>query len=143
MEIEHVNLRKACEMQKHQMQEQEAQLVSVEGQFADFKAEADERLRSVREEAAEEAASAQKAMASAQDEFDKERIKLKEKLHDVTSNEINLINKIKSLEADAAYNRAEVEKSISREREGAEISAKLKYRIDVLETELAKALKVL
>ena len=52
-----------------------------------------------------ERAGMEKRFQEQQEEFEREKTGLKDRLHEVTSNEINLINKIKSLEADEAYNR--------------------------------------
>merc|ERR1719361_1881674 len=82
-------------------------------------------------------------MIRIEEEFNDERTNLREKLHEVTSNEINLLNRIKSLEANDGYSRAEVDKCLSREKEAMEIQQRLQYRIECLETELDNANRVI
>ena len=60
----------------------------------------------------------------------------------VTSNEINLLNRIKSLEANDGYSRAEVDRCLTKEKESQEIQQRLQYRIECLETELDNANRV-
>ena len=44
-------------------------------------------------------------MKKLEDSFNEERSKMKEQLHEVVTNEINLLNRIKSLEAEEGYSR--------------------------------------
>ena len=60
----------------------------------------------------------------------------------VTSNEINLLNRIKSLEANDTYSRAEVDRCLAKERGAAEMQQQLQYRVECLETELDNANRV-
>ena len=60
----------------------------------------------------------------------------------VTSNEINLLNRIKSLEANDGYSRAEVDRCLTKEKESQEIQQRLQYRIECLQTELDNANRV-
>merc|ERR1719483_2055236 len=65
---------------------------------------------------------------------------MKERLHDVLSNEENLLNRIKSMESEEAYGRTEVDKVLAKERDLAEMNQRLQYRVECLEDELSAAL---
>jgi hypothetical protein len=71
--------------------------------------------------------------------FMEERIKIRAELHEVTSNEVNLLNRIKCLEAEEGYSHAEVERILRRERDMEETQQQLQYRVESLEVELSKA----
>ena len=57
----------------------------------------------------------------------------------VTSNEVNLLNRIKCLEADEGYSRTELDRFLSQERAMEETQRELKVRIEGLEAELLRA----
>ena len=57
----------------------------------------------------------------------------------VTSNEVNLLNRIKCLEADEGYSRTELDRFLSQERVMEETQRELKVRIEGLEAELLRA----
>ena len=61
---------------------------------------------------------------------------MKERLHDVMSNEQNLLNRIKSLESEEAYGRTEVDRVLARERDLTETNQRLQYRVECLEGKL-------
>ena len=61
---------------------------------------------------------------------------IKERLHDVLSNEENLLNRIKSMEAEEAYGRTEVDKVLAKERDLTEMNQRLQYRVECLEGKL-------
>jgi hypothetical protein len=42
-----------------------------------------------------------------EDSFTEEKSRMKEQLHEVVTNEVNLLNRIKSLEAEEGYSRCE------------------------------------
>jgi len=160
-EVEQSTLRKVCEMQREEVSELESRLSQVGSQVSELKAEVEIQTRELEEEheraLAEladrhgrdviekqgeferERGGQERRMQDQQEEFERERTGLKERLHEVTSNEINLINKIKSLEAEEAYNRAEVERALSKERDHIEKQTELKYKVDLLESELGQA----
>ena len=57
----------------------------------------------------------------------------------VTSNEVNLLNRIKCLEADEGYSRTELDRFLSQERAMEETQGELKVRVEALEAELQRA----
>ena len=61
---------------------------------------------------------------------------IKERLHDVLSNEENLLNRIKSMESEEAYGRTEVDKVLAKERDLTEMNQRLQYRVECLEGKL-------
>ena len=71
------------------------------------------------------------------------KLYFQEQLQNVTSNEVNLLNRIKCLEAEEGYSHAEVEKILTKEKEMNEAHQELLYRIECLETELDNANKVI
>ena len=46
-------------------------------------------------------------MKRQEDAFTEEKTRMKEQLHEVVTNEVNLLNRIKSLEAEEGYSRCE------------------------------------
>ena len=84
----------------------------------------------------------EKVLADQKEEFEKECTRLHSKIEEAVANESALADKIKTLETDEAYNRAEVEKVLAKEREGAEIKARLQFRIESLEADLEDAQRV-
>ena len=84
----------------------------------------------------------EKVLADQKEEFEKECTRLHGKIEEAVANECALADKIKTLETDESYNRAEVEKVLAKEREGAEIKARLQFRIESLEADLEDAQRV-
>jgi len=68
--------------------------------------------------------------------FNEERLALKKQFQEVTSNEISLLNRIKSLEAEKGYAMAEVEKVTVKEADQFEYKQELEYSLECLTTEL-------
>jgi len=68
--------------------------------------------------------------------FDEERTKIRQQLHDVSANEINLLNRIKSLESEQEYAQAEVDKIVVKESDQFEHHQELEYKVECLTTEL-------
>merc|ERR1712061_195778 len=78
-----------------------------------------------------------------ENEMEKEKQIMKDRLHEVLSNEANLLNRIKSLESDEGYGRAEVDKALAKEREISELNQHLQYNVECLDRELQNALQVI
>jgi len=71
-----------------------------------------------------------------EESFCEERNKMRQQVQEVTSNEIGLLEKIKSLESDQDYSRAEVDRIISKDAENFQYKQRLEYRIECLTVEL-------
>ena len=56
----------------------------------------------------------QEKITERENEMEKEKQIMKDRLHEVLSNEANLLNRIKSLESDEGYGRAEVDKALAK-----------------------------
>ena len=56
----------------------------------------------------------QEKITERENEMEKEKQIMKDRLHEVLSNEANLLNRIKSLESDEGYDRAEVDKALAK-----------------------------
>jgi len=76
-------------------------------------------------------------LRSLESSFEEERSQIRQQLHDVSANEIVLLNKIKSLESEQEYAQAEVDKVVVKETGNFEHQQGLEYRIQCLNTELA------
>jgi len=74
-----------------------------------------------------------------EDGFSEERSRIRNQLQEVTSNEINLLERIKSLESEKGYARAEVEKIVVKEADSFEHKQELEYKVECLSVELADA----
>lgn len=61
---------------------------------------------------------------------------MRQQLHDVSANEINLLNRIKSLESEKGYARAEVDKVVVKQADNFEYKQELEYKVECLSTEL-------
>eukprot|EP00092_Neocalanus_flemingeri_P014649 GFUD01015811.1.p1 GENE.GFUD01015811.1~~GFUD01015811.1.p1 ORF type:complete len:777 (-),score=220.64 GFUD01015811.1:932-3262(-) len=71
-----------------------------------------------------------------EDSFSADQAKMKQQLHDVTTNEINLLNRIKSLESESGYAQAEVDKIVVKDADQFEYKQELEYKVQCLSTEL-------
>ena len=56
----------------------------------------------------------QEKITERENEMEKEKQIMKDRLHEVLSNEANLLNRIKSLESDEGYGQAEVDKALAK-----------------------------
>ncbi len=119
--VELMTLRKACQLQKEEMAEMEYRAQSVTGEINEARDKCKEQM------AAQEAA------------FEAEKTAINNRLHDVLSNEANLLNRINSLESQESYARAEVDKVLFREREMAETLQQLQYKVECLGRDLDNA----
>ena len=72
-----------------------------------------------------------------EESFNADQEKIKQQLHDVMMNEINLLNRIKSLEAETSYAQAEMEKLVVKDANKFEYKQELEYKVECLETELS------
>jgi chromosome segregation ATPase len=126
--VELMTLRKACQMQKDDMQSLEHKLQ----QGLDDRVEAEHATAEVIREC-------EQKMLERENEFEKEKGPMKERLHEALSHESDNLNRIKSLESDEDYHRAEVDRVLGKEREIMESNQQLQYRVECLETELAQA----
>ncbi len=141
--LEMLALKKACQLQKR---ENEA-LVSANEDLRDEihrnRLDADQRYNDKvgeLEETRKDTVQHFEAELRKQEEiFLEERSKIKEQLHEVTSNEVNLLNRIKCLEAEEGYSHAEVERVLVQGREMTEENSALKYRVECLEERLNEA----
>lgn len=141
-EVEASTMKKVCQMQKDEIagleheiarlqsdaENQDAKMMEIEGNYRD-------EMKAMRNDL-------ESQMTRQEDELNAEITNLKTRLHDVTSNEINLLNRIKSLESEESYARAEVEKAAVKERDIAELQQRLEYKIECLEGELTQAHQV-
>ena len=158
--VELMTLRRACELQKDDMYKLELKLEGALEQVEHSKREAMES----RNEAMKEF---QLKLSERESEMEKEKKSMESRLHDVLSNEANLLNRIKSLENDEGiciflitsfsryfrylehfffvkgYGRAEIDKALAKEREVIEQNQQLQYRVECLENELQDALQVI
>jgi len=71
-----------------------------------------------------------------EDSFSSEQLKIKQQLQDISTNEINLLNKIKSLESESGYAQAEVDKIVVKDADEFEYKQELEYKVQCLSTEL-------
>lgn len=134
--LELMTLRKACQMQKQDMEVMDKRIIQAEEQCKKIASEGQADKQQVIRDF-------ETQLQQQEDAFDEERRNIKEKLHDVTSNEINLLNRIKSYEANEGYSRAEIDKVLAKEREATEMMHQLQYRVECLETELSDAHQVI
>ncbi len=98
--------------------------------------EGDEARKTLEEECAAE-------LRKQEDAFMDERAKIRAELHEVTANEVNLLNRIKCLESEEGYAHAEMEKVLQRERDMEENQQQLQYKVETLEVELRRANEVI
>ena len=74
-----------------------------------------EQLQTAVKDAKDEATKEfQEKITKREKEMEKEKQIMKDRLHEVLSNEANLLNRIKSLESDEGYGRAEVDKALAK-----------------------------
>merc|ERR1712123_107470 len=71
-----------------------------------------------------------------EDSFNADQAKMKQQLQDVSTNEINLLNRIKSLESESGYAQAEVDKIVVKDADQFEYKQELEYKVQCLSTEL-------
>merc|ERR1719347_1153665 len=71
-----------------------------------------------------------------EDSFNAEQLKIKQQLQEISTNEINLLNKIKSLESESGYAQAEVDKIVVKDADEFEYKQELEYKVQCLSTEL-------
>lgn len=141
--LELMTLKKACAMQKKDIETLEERINDLKDEMHHDKIEADERMSAKTavfdKDKAEQAAYYTGELQKQEEMFLEERTRLKEQLHNVTSNEINLLNRIKCLEAEEGYSHAEVERILVKERELNEKHQEFQIRIESLERQLEKA----
>jgi len=75
-------------------------------------------------------------MKELEDSFNADQAKMKQQLQDVSTNEINLLNRIKSLESESGYAQAEVDKIVVKDADQFEYKQELEYKVQCLSTEL-------
>ena len=162
--VELATLRKACQMQKTDISELESTVAGLKSEVDGERMSADDRLKAkVKECEADMKSMAEDyegKLKNMEEIFMDERTKIKAELHEVnctsiisilrvyvvifiypqvTSNEVNLLNRIKCLEADEGYSRTELDRFLSQERAMEETQRELKVRIEGLEAELLRA----
>jgi len=71
-----------------------------------------------------------------EDSYISDQSKMKQQLQEVTTNEINLLNRIKSLESESGYAQAEVDKIVVKDADQFEYKQELEYKVQCLSTEL-------
>lgn len=110
---------------------QNADIANLELALSDTQAELES------DSAARELAARYEAkLSSLETSFDEEQKKIQQQLHDVSANEIVLLNKIKSLESEQEYAQAEVDKIVVKETGQFEHQQGLEYQVECLSTEL-------
>ena len=142
-DLEIMTLRKTCQLQKQTIESLEQKLQNLEDDLHHNRLDAaekmNEKVKSFDLEKQELIDHYQEELRKQEDLFLEERTNMRERLHEVTSNEVNLLNRIKCLEAEEGYSHAEVEKVLVREREAQEAQRELKVRVNLLENELEHA----
>merc|ERR1719150_754542 len=134
--VELMTLRRACQIQKDDLYKFELKLESSMEQL--------EQLQTAVQDAKDEVTKEfQEKITERENEMEKEKQIMKDRLHEVLSNEANLLNRIKSLESDEGYGRAEVDKALAKEREISELNQHLQYNVECLDRELQNALQVI
>merc|ERR1719228_1443700 len=68
--------------------------------------------------------------------FNAEHVQMKQQIQDMATNEINLLNRIKSLESETGYAQAEVDKIVVKDADQFEYKQELEYKVQCLSTEL-------
>merc|ERR1711936_255149 len=143
-EVELMTLRKATQLQKDDIYNMELKLQQSLDEGSRMKYEVDaataEVIKDCDRKMAEKEAEIERKTSQREAEIEKEQKAMKERLHDVMSNEENLLNRIKSLESEEAYGRTEVDRVLARERDLTENNQRLQYRVECLEDELSAAL---
>jgi len=115
---------------------QNADIANLERALSDTQAEL-ERAPQESDAAAEELATRYEAkLRSLEISYEEEQAKIRQQLQDVSSNEIVLLNKIKSLESEQEYAQAEVDKIVVKETGQFEHQQGLEYQVECLNTEL-------
>merc|ERR1719266_679110 len=132
-EVELMTLRKATQLQKDDLYNMELKLQHSLDEGSRMKYELDAATAEVIKDC-------DRKIVEREAELEKEQKAIKERLHDVLSNEENLLNRIKSMEAEEAYGRTEVDKVLAKERDLTEMNQRLQYRVECLEDELSAAL---
>jgi len=134
--VELMTLRRACQIQKDDLYKFELKLESSMEQL--------EQLQTAVQDAKDEVTKEfQEKITERENEMEQEKQIMKDRLHEVLSNEANLLNRIKSLESDEGYGRAEVDKALAKEREISELNQHLQYNVECLDRELQNALQVI
>merc|ERR1719189_87934 len=132
-EVELMTLRKATQLQKDDLYNMELKLQHSLDEGSRMKYELDAATAEVIKDC-------DRKIVEREAELEKEQKAIKERLHDVLSNEENLLNRIKSMEAEEAYGRTEVDRVLAKERDLTEMNQRLQYRVECLEDELSAAL---
>ena len=102
-----MTLRRACQIQKDDLYKFELKLESSMEQL--------DQLQTAVQDAKDEVTKEfQEKITERENEMEKEKQIMKDRLHEVLSNEANLLNRIKSLESDEGYGRAEVDKALAK-----------------------------
>ncbi len=119
--VEILTLKKACQLQKKDLDDMEEKNKDLQDELHHNKIEHDERVSELTKKFESEKAELVEhytgELHKQEEIFLEERTKIKEQLHEVTSNEVNLLNRIKCLEAEEVYSHAEVERILIKERE--------------------------
>ena len=130
--VELTTLRKATQLQKDSMYNMEIRLEQALEDSSRIKLEAEAaKIEALKEN--------ERQMSERENEMEKEKQAIQKQLQDVLSNEANLLNRIRSLEAEESYARTEVDRVLTRERETTEMNQTLQYRVECLESEVAEA----
>ena len=130
--VELTTLRKATQLQKDSMYNMEIRLEQALEDSSRIKLEAEAaKIEALKEN--------ERQMSERENEMEKEKQAIQKQLQDVLSNEANLLNRIRSLEAEESYARTEVDRVLTRERETTEMNQTLQYRVECLEKEVAEA----
>lgn len=102
--------------------------------------EAELKIRSISEKAEAELNemkhSYERKLKDMEESSNADLVKIKQQLQDVTTNEINLLNRIKSLESESGYAQAEVDKIVVKDADQFEYKQELEYKVECLTTEL-------
>jgi len=115
---------------------QNADIANLELALSDTQSELERTPQESDAAARELAARYEAKLSSLETSFEEEQTKIRQQLHDVSANEIVLLNKIKSLESEQEYAQAEVDKIVVKETGQFEHQQGLEYQVECLNTEL-------
>jgi chromosome segregation ATPase len=141
--LEILTLKKACQLQKQDIETLDKAFSDLENSLKLNQSEAEDTLAKTKTKFESDRANLvshyEGEIGKQEEAFLEERNRLKEQLHNVVSNEVNLINRIKCLEAEEGYSHAEVERILNKEREMNEKQQEHLYKIECLEGDLKQA----
>merc|ERR1712192_289258 len=115
---------------------QNADIANLELALSDTQAELERAPQESDAAAGELDARYEAKLSSLETSFEEEQTKIRQQLHDVSANEIVLLNKIKSLESEQEYAQAEVDKIVVKETGQFEHQQGLEYQVECLNTQL-------